>query len=63
MIDHEAIIELQQILVSDYGEKIDKEEVEKIATRLIATFESIVFDDQATRSKYEIKRPTSIPSK
>lgn len=53
----EAIVELQKILISDYGQKIDQEKVEKIGNRLISMFDSILFDQQPKQGNHATKKP------
>jgi hypothetical protein len=53
----EAIVELQKILISDYGQKIDQEKVEKIGNRLISMFDSILFDQQPEQGNHATKKP------
>ncbi len=59
MINQEALVELKQILLEEYGQEIDLPEVEKVGNHLLEIFETLVVKTK-NKNQYETQRLPSI---
>jgi len=55
MISDEAVIELMDIISSDYGKKVSLEKVRKIGEGLVNIY-SLILESKALKGIYEAKR-------